>query len=651
MIDRRPEGGGIVTCSVTDAGASLARKLPYEHHHGGLVAAVRGRWADVDGFVLVCATGIAVRAIAPLLAGKTADPAVVVVDDGGRFAIALTGGHRGGANVLAREVAALLGAEPVVTTATDDAGLPALDTLPGFTVAGDVAAVTRAWLDGSPPTVEIDPALAGWPLPSALRATVRPRSDPGAPDRSGPTPGDPDPALKAPSGPTPGDPERITHTYGGFSARGRPQPPLESADAPAAGSPGGAARGRGARVVVTDRAVEPAPGEVLLRPESLVLGVGSSRGADPEGLHRLALAALAGAGLSVDSVGCVATIDRKAAEPAIVELAAVLGVGLRVFPAERLAGQPVPNPSAVVAAAVGTPSVAEAAALAGAGVGGCDGGTLVVEKQRSADATVAVARRARPEGHLAVVGLGPGAPVLRTPAAAAAVRHAEVVMGYGPYVDLADDLLAARHDVVRSPIGAETDRATEALLRAADGERVALVCSGDPGVYAMASLVCELAPHHGDPPVTVVPGVTAALAAAAVLGAPLGHDHAAVSLSDLLTPWPVIERRLRAVADGDFTVSLYNPRSKRRTAQLDAALGILAGQRPPTTPAAIVTDAGLPGQRVVRTTLADLDPEQVDMLSLVVVGSSTTRWERDRMVTPRGYRTGDDDPGPGKAGP
>jgi cobalt-precorrin 5A hydrolase/precorrin-3B C17-methyltransferase len=249
------------------------------------------------------------------------------------------------------------------------------------------------------------------------------------------------------------------------------------------------------------------------------------------------------------------------------------------------------------------------------------------------------------------VGLGPGDPALRTPAAAAAVRHADVVIGYGPYVDLAGDLLAARQTVVRSPIGAETERGTEALHRAAGGERVALVCSGDPGVYAMASLVCELAPHHGDPPVTVVPGVTAALAAAAVLGAPLGHDHAAVSLSDLLTPWPVIERRLRAVADGDFTVSLYNPRSKRRTAQLDTALEILAAHRPPGTPAAIVTDVGRPGQRVVRTTIAELDPEQVDMLSLVVVGSSTTRWQADRMVTPRGYVGAHDPPEPAASGP
>jgi cobalt-precorrin 5A hydrolase / cobalt-factor III methyltransferase / precorrin-3B C17-methyltransferase len=571
----RPRPERILVWSLTEAGAAVARRLPYEHRHGELVAGLRERWADVDGFVLVCATGIAVRAIAPLLTDKTTDPAVVVVDDAGRFAVALTGGHRGGANVLAREVAALLGAEPVVTTATDGAGLPALDALPGFSVAGDVAAVTRAWLDGSPPAITIDPALSGWPLPEAL---------------------------------APGD---------------------------AAESPGGGGR-RPWSVVVTDRDVVPGPGEVVVRPRSLVLGVGSSSGADPEALHRLAIGILREAGLSVDALGCVATVDRKAAEPAIVELAAALGVPLRALPADVLAAVPVPNPSGIVEAAVGTPSVAEAAALSAAGGPGFP--TLVVEKRRSGEATVAVARRAGPEGHLAVVGLGPGDPALRTPAAAAAVRHADVVVGYGPYVDLAGDLLAAHHTVVRSPIGAETARVADALDRAAAGERVALVCSGDPGVYAMASLVCELAPSHGDPPVTVVPGVTAALAAAAVLGAPLGHDHAAVSLSDLLTPWPVIERRLRAVADGDFTVSLYNPRSKRRTGQLDRALEILAAHRPATTPAAIVTDVGRPAQRVVRTTLAGLDPEQVDMLSLVVVGSSTTRWQGDRMVTPRGYR-------------
>lgn len=557
--------GRVLTCSVTAAGAALARRLPFEHRKGGLAATVAGHWPDVDGFVLVCAAGIAVRAIAPLLGDKSTDPAVVCVDDGGRWVVALTGGHGAGANALARQVAGVLGAQAVITTATDAAGLPALDTLPGLAAEGEVAAVTRAWLDsGTPPGVAVDPTVTGWrdvvPLPVVV------------------------------------DTER-------------------------------------AAVLVTDRAAPPPGVRVVLRPQSLVVGVGSSSGADAAALHELVLATLEAHDLQPRSVGAVATVEAKRHEPAVVALADRMGIPLRVLPAAALATVDVPNPSPVVAAAVGTPSVAEAAALLAAG----PGATLVVGKQRSSEATVAVARRARPEGHLAVVGLGPGDASHLTPAAAAAVRHAGTVVGYGPYVDLAADLLTAAQAVLRFPIGAETERCTTALCRAAAGERVALVCSGDPGVYAMASLVLELAPSHGDPPVTVVPGVTAALAAAAVLGAPLGHDHASISLSDLLTPWPVIVRRLQAVAEADLVVSLYNPRSRRRTQQLERAMAVLAAHRPPATPAAVVTDVGRPGQTVIRTTVAELDPEAVDMLSLVVVGATTTRWIGERMVTPRGY--------------
>ena len=554
----------VVTCTLTGAGAAIAERLPYPHHRGGLVDTVRRQWGQVGGFVLVCATGVAVRAISPMLAAKGSDPAVVVVDDSGRWVIALTGGHAGGANDLARDVAGLLGAEAVITTASDGASVLGLDALPGFRSDGDVAGVTRRWLDGAPPLVVVDPPLQHWPLPAQL-------------------------------------------------------------------SGGGAGPGV---VRVTDSAQSPA-GEVVLRPRSLVVGVGSSRGADPAGLERLVAGALAAAGLHPDAIELVATVDRKASEPAIVQLAASLGVELRALPAGALARMTVPNPSAVVDAAVGTPSVAEAAALLAAG----PAARLIVEKVRSADATVAVARRKRPAGHLAVVGAGPGDPRHRTPAATAAVRHAEIVIGYGPYVDLVAEVTTNGQQLLRSPIGAEAERCAQALDLAAAGRQVALICSGDPGVYAMASLICELAPEHGDPPITVVPGVTAALAGGALLGAPLGHDHAAVSLSDLLTPWEVVARRLQAVAAGDFVVSLYNPRSRRRTTQLVEALAILSGHRAPGTPVAILTDIGRAAEHVIRTTLAELDPEAVDMHSLVIVGSSTTRWVGDRMVTPRGYRS------------
>lgn len=560
----------VVTCTITERGAALARRLPYQHRHGQLVATVGRLWGSVDGLVVVGAAGIAVRAIGPLLGAKATDPAVVSVDDHGRWAVALAGGHAGGANALAREVAALLGAEAVVTTATDGAGLVALDDLPGFCARGDVAGLTRRWLDGEPPAVEVDPGLGAWPLPAALAA------------------------------------------LGG-------QP----------------ADGSGHRIQVTDASVEPAPGEVILRPRSLVVGAGASTGAHPGRLRDLAAGVLAGAGLDAGAVATVATLDRKAGEAAVSALAEALGAGLRAFPAERLAGVPIPNPSPPVAAAVGTPSVAEAAAVLAAG----PGGRLVVAKAKAADATVAVARRAVPEGRLTVVGTGPGDPRMRTPAATAAIRHADAVIGYGPYLDVVADLVGPAQAVVRYPIGAEADRCADALARAAGGQSVALVCSGDPGVYAMAGLTLELAAGYGDPPVEVIPGVTAALAAASVLGAPLGHDHAVISLSDRLTPWPVIARRLEAAAGADLVVCLYNPRSRRRTAQFDQALAILARGRPAGTPAAVVADAGRPTQRVVRTSLAGVEAATVDMASVVIVGASTTRWIGPRMVTPRGYRT------------
>lgn len=561
----------VLSCSITEAGAELARRLPYEHRSNALVATVRDAWDSYDGFVLICATGIAVRAIAPLLSDKDGDPAVVCLDDAGRHAVALVGGHAAGSNALASEVASLTGATAVVTTATDLFGVPALDRLPGFRASGDIAGVTRRWLDGSPPAVEVDTALEGWPLPFAL--------------------------------------------VGGRSL------------APSAGAGGDGPT----RVFLTDKAAETAADVVVLRPPSLVAGVGTSRGASS--LSWFLSSVLDSAGLHQDSVSAVATIDLKLSEPAVV----ALGLPIVTFPAITLAGLPVPNPSSVVDDAVGTPSVAEAAALLAAG----PGSTLVVPKTISdrGDATIAVARRRRPAGHLSVVGLGPGPRAQQTAESVAAVRDAEVVIGYGPYVDQAAPLLSPAQRVLRYPIGAECERSNEALRLAAGGARVALLCSGDPGVYALSSLVCELAPSFGSPPVTIIPGVTAALAAAAVLGGALGHDHAAVSLSDLLTDWAVIVRRLEAAAIGDFVVSLYNPRSKRRTSQLDEALSILRRSRPSDTPVAVVTDVGRPGSSVVRTDLSSVDTSAVGMTSLVVIGSSQTRWVGSFMVTPRGYRT------------
>jgi precorrin-3B C17-methyltransferase len=242
-------------------------------------------------------------------------------------------------------------------------------------------------------------------------------------------------------------------------------------------------------------------------------------------------------------------------------------------------------------------------------------------------------------GRLDIVGLGPGGAEHRTPAAAAAVSAAEVVVGYGPYVDQCADLLRGEHEVVRGAMGEEAARADEALRRAAAGARVALVSSGDAGVHGMAARTLARAAQLAEgerPVVAVVPGVTAALAAGALLGAPLGDDFAALSLSDLQVEWEVVERRLTAVAGAGLALALYNPRSRTRTWQLDRVLDVLREHRDADTPVAVVTDAARPGQRVERATLATLDAEIVTMRSLLVVAGESGRAAGPWLVAERG---------------
>ena len=241
-------------------------------------------------------------------------------------------------------------------------------------------------------------------------------------------------------------------------------------------------------------------------------------------------------------------------------------------------------------------------------------------------------------GRLDIVGLGPGGPEHRTAAAAAAVRAADVVIGYGPYVDQCADLLGG-HEVVHGSMGEEAARADEALRRAAAGARVALVSSGDAGVHGMAARTLARAAELGEgerPSIEVIPGVTAALAAGALLGAPLGDDFAALSLSDLHVAWEVVERRLTAVAAAGLALALYNPRSRTRTGQLDRVLELLREHRGEQTPVAVVTDAARPGQRIERATLATLDPETVTMHSLLVVAGDSGRLVGDWLVAERG---------------
>lgn len=381
-------------------------------------------------------------------------------------------------------------------------------------------------------------------------------------------------------------------------------------------------------LLVTDRLVPLDPLTAVLRPPSLVLGIGASRGVGADEIGMLVERALHDAGLSVESVAVVGTADAKADEAGLVQLCQERGWDLTTFSSEQLAAVEVPNPSDHPLRALGTPSVAEAAAQ-------LLGDELLVEKSKSANATVAVARR-RPRGRLALVGLGPGARDLLTPRAVVELRRASVWVGLDQYVDQVRDLARPGTRLVVTGLGHEEERARSAVREAQQGHAVALLGSGDAGVYAMASPALEVAGLDID--VVGVPGVTAALAAASLLGAPLGHDHVSISLSDLHTPWPAIEDRVRAAAASDLVVTFYNPRSRGRAWQLPEALAILGTHRPSTTPVGVVTDAGRPGQHVRLTTLADLDPADVTMLACVVVGSSQSTVVAGRFVTPRGYR-------------
>ncbi len=239
---------------------------------------------------------------------------------------------------------------------------------------------------------------------------------------------------------------------------------------------------------------------------------------------------------------------------------------------------------------------------------------------------------------LTVVGTGPGALDLVTPRARQALEQAQVVVGYKTYLDLVTDFLHPQQEVISSAMMQEIDRCRRALELADGGKDVALVCGGDPGIYAMAGLVYELVRETGSTSrIEIVPGIAALNSCAAILGAPLMHDFAAISLSDLMTPWEVIEKRLEAAAMADFVTVIYNPRSRKRTSQIIRAREIMLTHRAPQTPVGIVTAATRADESVFLTNLDRMLDGEIGMQSTVIIGNSATFVFADKMITPRGY--------------
>ena len=541
---------------------------------------VRMLFAAGTPLVGVCAAGILIRAVAPILANKLAEPPVVAVADDGSAVLPLLGGHRG-ANRLASTIAAEIGATAAVTTAGDVSMGVALDEPPvGYRLA--------------------NPSDAKEAMAELLSGA-------------------------------------------GVSISGENIFDIEDA--------GGAVE-----LAVTEAPVETGPTRLAYHPQRFALGVGCARNADPEELWTNVSEQLSAANIAPGAIACVTSLDLKGDEPAMTQLARRLGVPFRVFTAAELEAETarLANPSDVVFAEVGCHGVSEGAALAAAG----PNAELVIPKVKTANTTCALARspevitemRGRTRGKLSIVSIGPGQHTWRTPEASHLLQEAEELVGYGLYIDLIGPLAAGK---TRSdfPLGGEEDRCRYALEQAGKGKNVALVCSGDAGIYAMGALVYELLDRGPDEKgvsdaarrveVVSTPGVSALQGAAARAGAPLGHDFCAISLSDLLTHREDIIKRLRAAAEGDFVIAFYNPVSKTRRTLLAEARDILLKHRPADTPVMLASNLGRPTENIRYRRLDELQVDEVDMLTVVLVGSSNSRLaqlgEGPRMFTPRGY--------------
>ncbi|MBU1174648.1 MAG: precorrin-2 C(20)-methyltransferase [Alphaproteobacteria bacterium] len=536
-------------------------------------------FAEGTPIVGVAAAGILIRLLAASLADKRAEPPVVAVSADGGHVVPLLGGHHGG-NALARQLAETLGGVAAVTTASDTRFTRGLDEPPPGFVLENPAEAKQAMarvLNGEQVSIVGE---APW-----LAEAGYPVSDTGS-----------------------------------------------------------------VEVRVTPRA--DAEADLVYRPKTLVAGVGCERGVTPDEIYGLLASTLSDKGLSPESLAAIASIDIKADEPALNRVAERFGVPLRLFSAAELAEEEarLVTPSEVVRAETGTPGVAEAAAL--------KAGTLLVPKRRSARATCAIGLAAAPieiaefgraRGMLHIVGIGPGDAAQRTGSAVRALSVSTDWVGYGLYLDLVADL-QGRRKTHRFPLGDEEVRVRHALELAGKGRTVALVSSGDAQIYAMASLVYELLDATGERAlsdaarriaVACHPGISAMQMASARAGALIGHDFCAISLSDLLTPAADIRRRLATAALGDFVTALYNPRSGRRTELIEIAKGFFLAHRRPDTPVIVATNLGRDGERVRVTNLKDFDPQSVDMLTIVLIGSSQSRILRrgDGTVafTPRGY--------------
>jgi cobalt-precorrin 5A hydrolase/precorrin-3B C17-methyltransferase len=577
-------------CYITVRGFALAKKLAAFYPNAGVIRfkpeLIPELWRNSRSLVFIMATGIVVRVISPLIKDKKTDPAVIVVDEEGKYAVSLLSGHLGGANEKAKEIAGFLGGEAVITTASDIGNLTSIDI----------------WARDN------DLVIEDWNLLSQIATKLVDLGSLNVYDDSGMT--------------LPPEFRKVADS--------------SSAD----------------MLITHDRSLSDHRA-LYLRPRDLVVGIGCNSRTSAEEIEAAVQKALADHKLSFQSVLSVATIDIKAKEPGLIAFAEKYDLGVATFTADEL-NSAFQNPkseiriSKAALKATGAKAVAEPAALLGA-----KAEKLLVNKQKIGNVTVAVAGKkggvmeldnhaAKRTGKIYVVGTGPGNIDHITPYAQKAIRGSDAIVGYGTYLDLIQDLIVDKQ-VVATGMTQEIDRCRKAIELASEGRTVAVISGGDPGIYAMAGLVLELLRNRSsefgmqNPEIEVIPGVSALNAAAALLGAPLMHDFASISLSDRLTQWETIEKRLDAAAMADFVIVLYNPRSRGRTEQIIRARDIIMKRRLPDTPVGIVRGAMRENESVVITNLGKMLEEEIDMQTSIIIGNSNTFVWNNLMITPRGY--------------
>ncbi|MCR4996677.1 MAG: precorrin-3B C(17)-methyltransferase [Butyrivibrio sp.] len=586
--------------------------------------------------IFIGAAGIAVRAIAPYIEDKTKDPAVIVMDEAGKNVIPLLSGHIGGGVREAEKIANLIGANCVMTTASDVSGEFAVDVFAsenGFVISDMKKAkeFTARLLEEKVAVYEVDAEIAGMP------------------------PFDVDTGFA----------NVIRQSAGGESFE----------------KENDFARSK-ASFTISFHKNKSESGVLSLIPKCIAIGVGCKKGTPYEKLRAFVEDKLSEHNLDKRAVKVLASADIKKDEEGLILLAKELGAEFKTFSSEVLMAQEGEfTASSFVKSITGTDNVCERAVAAcgckkmlvikesfdgmtfAAGVlSGKDAGEgmdkaedvvglkyLDVEKSRNCSeeasdtncAGMASAESGdleKRKGKVSVVGIGPGNYENMTVKAVRTLEECDVIAGYTVYCDLVRPFFPDK-EYISTPMMGEEKRVKLAYNKAAEGKKVALVCSGDAGVYGMAGLCYEEAVNFDNVDTEVVPGVTAAISGAALLGAPLIHDFCLISMSDRLTPMELIEKRLRAAASADMVVVIYNPESKGRKGYLAHACEILMENLPPERVCGIAGNIGRDGEYCKVMTLGELKGAEVDMFSTIFIGNSSTRDIAEHMVTLRGYRS------------